>query len=186
MRSLIIIGFVCTLACGQALAATVEVDCAACRSVYEFPADYGNQAFNQVFHTDELSLAEGSKTLVKNPEGHWAMVDLNFVVEVTGFTFIVPIGSYQFFEPNGRISIFVQDPRGKSTEYMVLVGSPPLLVGDGSVQSTTSEPEPDPEPAVTEEPNKAGGGTEILDYGQDGAYYWYMDQPEFNFITGSM
>ena len=129
MRSLIITGFVCMLACGQALAATVEIDCAACRSVYEFPADYGNHAFNQVFHTTELSLAEGNKTLVKSPAGHWAMVDLNYVIEVTGFTFMIPIGSYQFFQPTGRISIFVQEPRGKSTEYMGLTGSPPLLAG---------------------------------------------------------
>ena len=189
MRSLFIIGFICcVLVCGQAQAASTEVDCGACRDVYEFPKDYGNHAYNQVFATNQVSLSDGSKMLVTNPTGHWAMVDLDFVVEATGFTFMIPIGSYNFSLPNGRINIFVQDPRGNSREYMVLSGSPALLVGDGSVQSapSESEPEPETEPAITEAPDKAGGGTETFNWGQEGTYYWYMDQPEFNFITGSM
>jgi len=171
----------------------IELLCSDCRDVYDQPIDFGNFAFNQVFgDTPFLSFKEGDKVIVWNTDGQWALVNLDFIVSQTSLSFSLLFISYDLRAPNGEIRIQVQDPRGTLTEYRVIASSPDLTVGEATptvtppLDTSTAEPsepsesvEPEPvEPVISDEKEGGGGGT--TDWGHEGAYYWYLDQSQFN------
>ena len=159
MRSLLIV--ISVLFSGSVIADSLVIPCDACRSVYDYPKDYGNYAYNQVLGDHPtLSVVEGARMQVKNPQGDWAIVDLAFVLEQTGLNLSILILSYSLILPDGTIRIRVQDPRGSLSTYDVFAESPDLLVGDGS---GTIEPTPATPSTPTETaPDKTSGGLDLL------------------------
>ena len=171
---------------GPAWAAPIEIECALCRDVYEHPADYANHAYNQVFgENPTLSFAEGDLVRVRAPNGHWAMVDLNYLLANTGVSLNLIFLTYSISLPTGKIEMVVQDPRNTMTRFQAFAHSPDLLVGDGTGPAAQAEPEDDVE-EPEQKPQKAnahGPGQEIICC-QPGAYYWYADQFIFNMRLG--
>lgn len=171
------------LSSGTAWAEPTSVACDLCRDVYQFPDDYANHAYNQVFGEDPvLSFIEGDTMLVVATNGQWAIVDLNYILEPTGWSLSILILSHAISIPNGRIEMIVQDPRNTISSFQAFTHSPDLLVGDGSTPppaEDTSEEE-----LVTEKADSHGGGQEIVCC-QEGAYYWYADQVGFNIQIGN-
>lgn len=156
--------------------------CQACRDVRQFPKDYGNHAFNEVFLTaeeDALPLFSTSVHVV-NSQGMYATVHINRILVSSGVMigFYPGILSYQVPYPSPYVQIFVQDPWGTSTTYVVLADSPPLLVGDPFIPLET-QPEPEPEPVTS---NRIPGGEELLG-GYDGTanYFGGATIPYYNF-----
>jgi hypothetical protein len=179
MRSLLI--FLALTLSGSALADIPDILCNACRSVDDYPRDYGNYAYNQVLGDHPtLSLEEGSRVKVKNPQGDWAIVDLAFVLDQTGLSLSILILSYSFIVPDGTIQIRVQDPDGETLTYEVFVESPDLRVGDGT-QTGTTEPTADSTETDTVTLDKISGGTDLLGgYDASANYYGGATYPYYD------
>jgi len=185
MRNLLFL--IALMTSGGAMSEVTEFDCQPCRDVYEHPEDYGNFAFNLVFGENAtLDLTQGNRLRITNPQQQWAEVDLNFILETYGISISIFFITYNITAPNGMVQIVVQDPSGKQTIRSVFADSKDLVVGDGSIPTPLpSAPAPDPEP-TPEKPNSAGSGTELIDWGQEGPYYWYREMPGFSLhLAGS-
>ena len=104
--------------------------CADCRHPDQYPKDYGNFAYNQVFGSGAwLTLSQGDRIQVRNPAGQWAYVDLNFVMDDSPMTVLLGWLSLTLMAPTGAIEISVQSAVGGIFTYSVLIGSPDLQVG---------------------------------------------------------
>jgi len=165
----------------SALADITEIRCDPCRSVDDYPRDYGNYAYNQVLGDHPtLSLAEGSRVKVKNPQGDWAIVDQAFVLEGTGLSLSILVLSYSLVVPDGTIRIRVQDPDGEMLTYEVFVESPDLRVGDGT-QTGTTESNTDTTEPDTVTLDKSSGGMDLLGgYDASANYYGGATYPYYD------
>jgi len=165
----------------SALADITEIRCDPCRSVYDHPRDYGNYAYNQVLGDHPtLSLEAGGRVKVRNPQGHWAIVDLAFILEGTGLNLSILVLSYSIVVPDGTIRIRVQDPNGEMLTYEVFVESPDLRVGDGT-QTSTTEPTTDTTDPDTVTLNKSSGGVDLLGgYDASANYYGGATYPYYD------
>ncbi len=184
MRSLLIILSIVYSA--TALADIAVIPCNACRSVDDHPRDYGNYAYNQVLgEHPTLSLEEGSRVQVVNPQGDWAIVDLAFVLEQTGLSFSILVLSYSVIIPDGTIRIRVQDPDGETLTYEVFTDSPDLRVGDGS-QTILTEAESESEEPDPIMPDKSPGGLDLLGgYDASANYYGGATYPYYDIRLGN-
>jgi hypothetical protein len=180
MRSLLLVSL---LLCSFALWADPAALCQGCRDPQLYPQDYGNFVFNEVFgDTPTVSIVEANQILVTNPQGQWAVVDLNFEAMEIGFSLNLLIVGTEFTMLTGRIQIEVQDPYGTMTVYYVFANSPELVVGDGTIESDpVAEPDDaDSGSADTTSTTSAGGEyTSYTYWGVDGTWYWYYEQTEF-------
>lgn len=171
--------------CNTALAAPTSVVCELCRDVYAHPEDFANHAYNQVFGDNPtLSFSEGDILKVVAPNGQWAIVDLNYILQPTGLSLNIIVLSYSVSLPDGKIEMVVQDPRGGFSRYQAFTQSPDLLVGDGR---TPTPPPPVQQQPATPPPKKASahtGGLEIICC-QTGAYYWSIEQIGYSKQFGS-
>ena len=180
MRSLLVV--ISIAVSMSAWADLPTVHCGACRSVYDHPRDFGNYTFNEVLgDTPSLSLFEGSRVKVVNPQGEWAVVDLAFVLEQTGLSLSILVLSYSVIVPDGTILIRVLNPAGYMTEYDVFAEAPDLLVGDGS-EIAESAPDPEPEQPAPVTPNKSPGGLDLLGgYDASANYFGGATIPYYDF-----
>lgn len=186
MRSLVTLAVL--LVASPALATSTLI-CDSCRSPYEFPKDYGNYLYNQVFGPDaSLSISEANQVKICNPSGQWAMVDIDMILGSTGLDIDGGLLGFAVNVPTGELRIKVQDPAGTMTEYDVFWNSPPLDVGGEPYESpteeatVTSDPEPTSSDPVESTGTTSGGGGEYYSYtywGVDGTWYWYYDTGEF-------
>ncbi len=170
-----------------ALAAPTPVSCSLCRDVYQHPEDYANHAYNQVFgENPTLSMAEGDLMKIVAPNGQWAIVDLNFILQPTGLSFNIIVLSYSVSLPDGKIEMVVQDPRGGFSNYQAFTQSPDLIVGDGTEPATSpteTVEQPEDEPPL-QKASSHSGGLEVICC-QSGAYYWSIEQIGFGMQLGS-
>lgn len=182
MRNLLLLSL---LLCSSALWADPAALCQGCRDPQLYPQDYGNFVFNEVFgDTPTVSIVEANQILVTNPQGQWAVVDLNFEAMEIGFSLNLLIVGTDFTMLTGRIQIEVQDPYGTMTVYYVFANSPELVVGDGTIESDpVAESEPDDADSgsadTTATTSSGGEYTSYTYWGVDGAWYWYYEQTEF-------
>ena len=163
-----------------------HVSCMQCRDVYQHPEDYGNFAYNSVFGDDAtVSIADGDIMKVEGPNGQWAVVDLNFVLEQTGLSLNITFLSYAVSLPNGQIQMVTQDPRGKVTVRYAFILSPDLKVGDGTPPPPTAPlTQQQAEDYRAQLPQTSSGGGPVgTPCCQSGEFYWYYDMPEFRIQT---
>lgn len=195
MRSALIL-ILCLIGNAAWSAETTQVSCSQCRDVYQHPEDYGNFAYNSVFGSNPtLSFTDGDIVRVIAPNGQWAIVDLNFVLEPLGLSVNIVILNYAIAVPNGRIQMVIQDPRGDITTREVYALSPDLMVGDGTVTQPPPPPPPAPDPAPVSSAadlqdvnfTQYATGSSTGGFGtmccQTGEFYWYYDMPEFRIQT---
>ncbi len=146
MSRALLLGTILSLS-ASAVAQAAELTCDACRSVFEYPSDYGNFVFNETFgDSPSLTIGEADLVRVSNSTGHWAMVDLNFMMSSYGTALTIVGFSQQIYLPNGMIEIRVQDPRGSMKAYSVYIDSEELLVGVDEPTPVPSQPAPPPAP----------------------------------------
>lgn len=179
MRNLLLLSL---LVFSSAVWADPAALCQGCRDPGLYPQDYGNFVFNEVFgETPTLSLVDANQIVVTNPQGQWAMVDLNFEVTDTGINLNLLLIGTEFTMLTGRIQIEVQDPYGNMTVYYVFANSPELAVGDGTIESDpVAESEPDDADSGSTTTTSSGGEyTSYTYWGVDGTWYWYYEQTEF-------
>ncbi len=109
---------------------SVKLICADCRDPELHPMDFGNFAYNQVFGSQAwLSPSQGNRIEVRNLQGQWAMVDLNFILQESGLTINMGFLSFSVITPTGSIEIKVQNASGVVITYEVFTGTPDLQVG---------------------------------------------------------
>ena len=125
--------FLCSiflLCCNSAWSGLIEVACEECRNPEEYPRDFGNQAFNQLFGCNQwLTLAPGDQLKIINLNGESAIVDLNSVVTGLNFT----INTTQFPIPTlfhaGTIQVLVYTKNRNVLDYRIHTALAPLDVG---------------------------------------------------------
>ena len=163
-----------------------QIECGACRDVYQHPTDFGNFAFNLVFGDQPLlTMADGSQVKIWNPAGQWAIVDLNFVLQYEGLSFSIVFLTINLIAPTGTIQIQVQDPKGQMTEYEVFASSSDLIVGEGSLEATTETASPESEDStLSYSSGGVGSSTGSGGGSYNTSYYWYWSSPD-SFITNT-
>lgn len=174
------------LAASAALAQHQTLSCVECRDVREHPNDFGNYAFNLLIEPLDNDFSRfttySTSAYVWNRQSQFALVSLKDVLEETGASALIGGFNIPIRLSSEFVEITVQDQYGNTTRYQVFETSRPLVVGD----QDTAPPMPPPPPPQTS-PTKTGtasGGEEILCC-QDGAYYWYNDQPWFSMQLGN-
>ena len=159
--------------------------CGDCRDVREHPVDFGNYAFNMLIEPleDDFSIftTYSTSTYVWNRDHQWALVSLVDIVEHTGVNVHYGFISFPVEKSTEFVRISVQDMFGERTTYEVFETSRPLVVGSG----TTAPPLPAQDPSSTFSGSKSSASGEEVICCQDGAYYWYYDQPAFSIQFGN-
>lgn len=161
--------------------------CEDCRDVRNHPQDFGNYAFNELIEPipdEQFSIftTYSTTSYVWNTNNQYALVHLEDILQQTGGSinlgFIsIPI---EYSSPYVRIRVTTQ--YGDSISYDVMETSRPLVVGDSDV-APPAPPQPSSPPSSNTDSTFSGSkgstsGEEIICC-QDGAYYWYRDQPAF-------
>lgn len=154
-----------------AIGQVTTLTCDACRSVFDHPNDYGNFVFNETFgDSPSLTFGDADMVRVSNRSGHWAMVDLSFMMSSYGTAVTIVGISQQILLPTGLIQVRVQDPRGTMTQYRVFIHSEELLVGIDEPAPAPPEPPPPPPPPPAPAPAPAPSpGTTFIGHGGIGA-----------------
>ncbi len=160
MRSLVLL----ILLLASSPAWSLKLICEDCRNPALYPMDFGNFVFNQVFGSNAwVPISEGGRIEVRNLNGQWAVVDLNYVLQTSGLTINLGFLSIGLIAPTGLIQIKVQTASGALMTYEVFVNSPDLIVGAGNTQ-TFSDADADVESAEQEpvsSPDKMGTGLDL-------------------------
>lgn len=169
-----------------AVAGPTPVSCSLCRDVYQHPEDYANHAYNQVFgENPTLSFAAGDLLKIVAPNGQWAIVDLNYIIQPTGLSLNIIILSYSISLPNGKIEMVVQNPRGGFSRYQAFTHSPDLIVGpDPAPVANDPVQPPITNPLPPKKASSHNGGLELICC-QPGAYYWSIEQIGYGMQFGS-
>ena len=173
------------LTASAALAQHQTLSCIECRDVREHPYDFGNYAFNMLVEPldDDFSIftTYTASAYVWNRQQQWALVQLQDIIEDTGVSVYYGVISFPVEKSTQFVRITVQDMYGRTTTYEVFETSRALVVGDGTPPPATS---PETTDLDTSKPNTQGSGEEVICC-QDGAYYWYYDQPAFSLQFGN-
>lgn len=128
MRSTLLI--ICMLTSLNVWADMVEVLCSACRDPDEFPRDYGNTAYNQVFgQSGWMSLDQADKILITNLNNRWAVVDVNFVLVPLKTSVRFPFLSIEVMVPTEEIALTVFTDTGHVERYRTMISGRDLIVG---------------------------------------------------------
>lgn len=178
MRSLVLL----ILLLASSPAWSLKLICEDCRNPALYPMDFGNFVFNQVFGSNAwVPISEGGRIEVRNLNGQWAVVDLDYVLQTSGLTINLGFLSIGLIAPTGLIQIKVQTASGALMTYEVFVNSPDLIVGAGNTQTfSDADADADAESAEQEpfsSPNKMGTGLDLSStFGSSYSYSYISSQ----------
>lgn len=145
----------------------VTVDCEDCRDPYQYPEDYVNFAFNQIYGPDAwMNLDQADDFHIMNSFGQSIYVDVDFVFQYFGFE------GFRFpFWPRNLLEISISLPDGTIITQRRSVFQVNLPVGDQS----------NDDGGATTTGDGGGGGDEgddDEDYNDDDDYEW--EEPEYD------